>query len=107
MWDWAVWAALIVGGAAILGALALAAVRALQAWRDFKRARRHLFKALDSLAEAGERTADTVASLGETEELQASAARLRRSLAQLAILRSALDEARSTLGWLGVVLPRS
>jgi 3-deoxy-D-manno-octulosonic-acid transferase len=105
-WDWAVWGALAVGGLATLGALALLVVRVLQAWRDFKRMRRHLLKELDAVAAAGEAAADKAEALGETEELQASVGRLRRSLAQLALLREAIDDARTPVRLAAAFAPR-
>ena len=93
MWDWLVYAALIVGALAVLSGLALLAVRALQAWRSFKRLRRHVFRDLDGVAEKVEATLDKIAAASDTSELDASIARLRSSLAQLAVLREAVDEA--------------
>jgi hypothetical protein len=106
MWDWAVWGALIAGALAVLGGLALLVVRILQAWRDFKRGRRRLFRGLDELSAKGAATADAAAAAGGSEELQESLARLRGSLARLAVLRSALDEAESTFGRIAAFVPR-
>jgi hypothetical protein len=106
VWDWVVWGALSAGGLAGLVALVFLAVRVLQAWRDFKRMRRHVFRGLDRVSEAGERTAEKAAGLGETEELQASVGRLRRSLARLAILREAAGEAEAAAGRITAVVPR-
>ena len=106
MWNWLVYAALIAGVVAILGALALLAVRALQAWRSFKRLRRHLAKELDRLADLGEATADKVARATDTEELDRSLASLRASLAQLAVLREALDEVSDTVGSVTAFVPQ-
>ena len=93
MWDWPVYAALIVGALAVFGGVALLAVRALQAWRSFKRLRRHVFRDLDRVAEKVEATLDKIEAASDTSELDASIARLRSSLAQLAVLREAVDEA--------------
>jgi uncharacterized membrane protein YcjF (UPF0283 family) len=93
MWDWLVYAALIVGALAILGGLALLAVRVLQTWRSFRRLRRHVFRDLDRVAEKVEATLDKMEAAADTAELDASVARLRTSLAQLALLREAVDEA--------------
>src|SRR5581483_5043202 len=95
MWDWLVYAALIVGALAVAGALALLAVRVLRAWRDFKRVRRHIFRELDLVAEKAEATLDKIDSATDTGELDASLERLRGSLARLALLREAVDEATS------------
>jgi len=106
VWDWAVWGALIASALAVSGGFAFLVVRALQGWRDFKRTRRHLFKALDDLAAKGEAAADKAASLGDTEELEASVGRLRLSLAQLAVLREAVGEAQGVVGRVAAVMPR-
>jgi hypothetical protein len=105
-WNWAVWGALAVGGLAVLGALALLGLRGLQAWREFRRVRRGLLAQLDSLAAAGDRVAEKAAALGETEELQASVAQLQQSLAQLALLREAVDEVRSPIRLATALAPR-
>jgi hypothetical protein len=106
MWNWLIYAALGIGALAILGALALLAVRALQAWRSFKRLRRHVARELDRLADLGEATADKVARATDTEELDRSLASLRVSLAQLAVLREALDEVSDTIGSVTAFVPQ-
>jgi site-specific recombinase len=93
MWDWAVWGALIVAFVAGIAALALLVVRILQAWRDLKRTRRRSVRRLEQFAAKSEATAERLATAGDTVELQESLARLRDSLARLAVLRDALDEA--------------
>jgi hypothetical protein len=93
MWDWLVYAALIVASLAVVGGLALLAVRVLQAWRSFKRLRRHVFRDLDLVAEKVEATLDKIETASDTNELDASVASLRTSLARLALLREAVDEA--------------
>lgn len=93
MWDWLVYAALVVGVLATLGGLVLLVVRALQAWRSFKRLRRHVFKEIGRVTEKAESTVDTLESVSDTAELDRSLTRLRQSLAQLAVLRAAWDEA--------------
>jgi hypothetical protein len=95
MWDWLVYAALIVGALAFTGGLAALAVSALRAWRDFKRVRRHVFRELDLFAQKAEATLDKIDSVTDTEELDASLDSLRGSLARLALLREAVDEATS------------
>jgi len=107
VWDWAIWGALVVGGVAVAGSLGLLAVRALQAWRDFKRVRRHVFRALDDLAAAGERAAEAAAQTTDTTELERSLRRLQRALAQLAVLREAIDEVQGVFGFAAVFVPRS
>jgi len=95
MWDWLVYAALILGALAVLAGAGFCAVRALQAWRSFKRMRRHVFRDLDKMAETMEATLDKMEIASDTAELDASLARLRRSLARLALLREAWNEATS------------
>ena len=106
MYGWAVWIAFGVGGTAVLGALLALGIRLLQGWRDLKRVRRHLLKALAALNEKSELAGEKAATAGDTVELQKSLAKLRRSLAQLSVLREALDEARATFDYVGAVLPR-
>jgi hypothetical protein len=93
MWDWLVYAALIVASLALVCGLALLAVRVLQAWRSFKRLRRHVFRDLDLVAEKVEATLDKIETASDTNELDACVASLRTSLARLALLREAVDEA--------------
>jgi predicted nuclease with TOPRIM domain len=81
-------------------------LRALRAWRAFKRTRRQVVRQLDELMAKGEATAEKAESAGETAELQESVARLRVSLAELAVLRNALDEAQDTFGRVTAVMPR-
>jgi len=106
MWDWAVWGALILGGVAGAGALGLLAMRAREAWRAVKDERREVVARLDDLATAGETTADKVARAGDTRELQESLARLRVSLARLAVLRAAIGEAQDVVEHATALVPR-
>ena len=93
MWDWIVFGVLIASTLAVLGALANLAAHALLAWRSVRRARRHLAKELSGVAARIEAAAEKTARAGRTDELEASLARLRRSLARLVVLREAIDEA--------------
>jgi hypothetical protein len=106
MWDWAIWAALIFAASAGIGALALLAVRARDAWRSFNEARRTLLRGLDELAASAEAVAEKAATAGDTAGLDESLGRLRVTLARLAVLREALDEARVTFRPVTAVLPR-
>jgi len=106
MWDWAIWGALIAGFLCVMAALALLAVRVLQAWRVFKRVRRHLFDAIERLTERGTELAEGAAEAADFGEPLEHVARLRRSLARLAVLREAVSEAQSTLGRFAAVMPR-
>ncbi|HUJ55952.1 MAG TPA: hypothetical protein VLW49_08190 [Gaiellaceae bacterium] len=106
MWDWAVWASLAAAVLAVAGGVAFVAVRALQAWRDFKRVRRHVFKALDTLLARAEELAESAAAAADLTNVQPSLARLRVSLARLAVLRQAAGEAQETFGRIAAVVPR-
>jgi non-ribosomal peptide synthetase component F len=106
MWDWAIWGALILAGAAGIAALALLAVRAREAWREANDTRRDLVYRLRKFAAKAEATAESIASVGDTPELRQSLARLRVSLARLSVLREALDEARLTAGRATAIVPR-
>jgi len=104
--DWAVYAALIVGFLAVAGATAFLVVRLLQAWRAFKRLRRHLARELDRVADLGERTAEKAGRALDTSELDAGLRSLRFTLARFAVLRAAIDEATGTVGRFAAVYPR-
>ncbi|HEY2309508.1 MAG TPA: hypothetical protein VGH46_00125 [Gaiellaceae bacterium] len=106
MWDWAIWAALILVAVAGMAALVLLAVRVRDAWRGFDETRRTMIRGLDALAANAEAVAEKAAVAGDFAELEESVGRLRVSLAQLAVLRSALDEARVTFGPIAAFVPR-
>ena len=93
MWNWALYGALIAAALLVVGAFALLVVRVLQGWRDVKRLRRHVFRDLDRLFERVETFAEKAANIADTSRLETSFGRLRRSLARLATLRAAFDEA--------------
>jgi hypothetical protein len=103
--DWTIWTALGVGALAVLAALGFLGIRLLQGWRVFKRFRRHLGNELDRLAHAAEDTAQAAARATDTAELHQSLGRLRVTLARLAVLREALDEATEAVGRFAAVYP--
>ena len=105
MWDWVIWSALIAGVIAAISGLLHLAIRILQAWRDFKRTRRHLVRALDRLTESAELAAGK-AEAADSVELQQSLRRLQRSLAQLHVLRTAAEEAQATFEGITGIVPR-
>jgi hypothetical protein len=105
MWDWAIWAALILGGVAGIAATASVVTRTLAAWRHADETRGEAVRRLDEFAAKAEVTADRIAVAGDTVELQESLGRLRVSLARLAVLRAALAEARLTFRPLTAVVP--
>jgi hypothetical protein len=106
MWDWGIWAALILVAVAGIAALVLLALRVRDAWRSFDETRRTMICGLDTLAANAEAVADKAAVAGDFAQLEASLARLRVSLARLAVLRAALDEARVTFRPVTAFLPR-
>jgi predicted nuclease with TOPRIM domain len=107
MWDWAIWAALIVGTLAGIAAFTLLAVRSLNAWRAFKETSRGVVGRLDEFAAEAQAVADKLAATAvDTAELQQSLERLRVSLARLAVLRAAIDEADALVGRVIAVAPR-
>ncbi|HEU5243605.1 MAG TPA: hypothetical protein VFU33_04320 [Gaiellaceae bacterium] len=107
MWDWAIWAALILVVAAGTASLTLLARRSLTAWRAFKDVGPEILHGLDGFTAKAEAVADKVAAAGDaTVEVQESLGRLRISLARLAVLRDALDEADQMLGSVAAAFPR-
>jgi hypothetical protein len=106
MWDWAIWAALVLGALAGIAALTLLFMRVREALRALRNTRRDVVGRLDELAASAGATADKVGAAGDTAELQQSLGRLRVSLARLAVLRGALDEADDTFGRVFAIVPR-
>ena len=106
MGDWAIWAALIVVVLAGIAALVLFVVRARQAWRDARDTPRKSCAGSMSSRTRPRRLAEKIAATSNsTAELEGSVERLRVSLAQLAVLRAALDEATGTVGRVTAYLP--
>ena len=105
VWNWAIYGALLVGFLAGAGALALLVVRALEAWRAFKRLRRGIGRELERLADLGEATADKLGTATDTAKVEESLSRLRVDLARFALLRQALDEAQDTFRRLAWIYP--
>jgi hypothetical protein len=103
---WTIWIALTVGGLAVLAALGFLGVRLLQGWRTLKRFRRDLGKEMNGLADALERTSQATARASDRSRLDEARGRLRITLARVAILREALDEATGVFGRLTVFYPR-
>jgi hypothetical protein len=106
MWDWAIWAALILVAVAGIAALGLLGVRARDAWRSFEETRRSMVRGLDELAASAEAVAEKAAAAEDTAELEETLGRLRVTLARLAVLRAALDEAEVTFRPITAVVPR-
>ena len=107
MADWAIRAALIVLVLAGIAALALLLVRVRQARLDAGERTPDVLRRLDEFSHRAEAAAERIAATGDSAvELEGSVERLRASLAQLAVLRAALDEATGTVGRVTAYLPR-
>ena len=104
--NWAIWAALSIGLAAVAASAGFLVVRALQAWRTLKRFRRHLSRGLADLAASAEHTGVVVERVSDQQELESSLGRLRLGLAQLNVLRAAVDEVSASLSRITAVYPR-
>jgi hypothetical protein len=87
-----------------IAGLALVGVRALEAFRAFRSVSERTGTALRDLSAKAELTAATAEKAADTSELQESVARLRGALAQLAVLKAALEKADQQLGWVRVLL---
>jgi hypothetical protein len=102
----AAYAAAVFALVAVLGSAVFLGVRALSAWRSFRRFTAAAGQAVESLlrsAEAAEAHA-TAAGAG-AERLAAATARLQTSLVRLSLLQSATGEFRATLARLRGVVP--
>jgi hypothetical protein len=104
--DWTIYGALILGVLAVtVGAVRLF-VRMREMWRSLKRLRRNLAGELERLATVAEATSAAAERAGDQERLNESLGRLRVSIAQLAVLRAAFDEATDAFGRFTAVVPR-
>jgi hypothetical protein len=106
MWDWAIWGSLIVVFLAGVAALALVVVRSRAAWHDVRYTGRDTVRRLDDLTVKVEATADRLEAAGDTAALQESVGRLRVSLAELAVLRDALDDVHLSVAGVAAAVPR-
>ncbi len=104
MWDWAVWGALAVAICSGIAGIVLVFVRVRELVRRVKSVSSRAAKSLGAVTAKAELTATKAEEAGDTAELQASVARLRGGLAQLAILRAALARADEQLAWVRVLL---
>ena len=102
-----IWASLAVAVVVAGAALARFAILALRGWRDLKRSRRALFAELDRVAEAADAVGVRAQALGTgSDRLTRSLARLRESRRRLAVLHSAVDEAKDAVAVVTWVIPR-
>src|SRR5262245_13196073 len=107
MWDWAIWAALILVAVAGTASLTLLVQRSLNAWRAFRDVGGETLRRLDDFTAKAEEVADKIAAADDgTVEVQESLGRLRASLARLAVLREAIDEADHLFGGVAAAVPR-
>ena len=104
MWDWAVLGALAVAICSGIAGSALLVVRVLDAVRGLKRVRAGFVDRLGAVAAKAELTATKAESAGDTRELQETVIRLRRSLAQLAVLRAGVARVEQEFSWVRVLL---
>ena len=104
MWDWVVWGALVVAICSGIAGIVLVVVRVVEAARNAKTARVRVADRLSAISRKAELAATKAESAGDTQELQESIARLRGSLAQLAILRAAIAEFERQFAWVLVLL---
>jgi len=83
-----------------VGSIAVAAVRGLRTYRLAKRVSGTASAALDEVMRKGEVAEAQAAALsGKSALLESSIAHLQESLAELAVLRAAFANARSTLSF--------
>ena len=82
-------------------------LRARELFRDVKRGGRTLAQSLDDVSERLERMSERAESIGTTAQpMEPSVARLRTSLTELAVLRSALQDVQDAAGRVTAVYPR-
>ena len=98
---------LLVFAVAALTGLALAAVRALAAWRALKSFKRTTGEGMLRTAELIEKLeARTAASAGRAERLARARAQLQQSLAEAAVIGEAADEVWTLVQRARLVVPR-
>lgn len=102
-----VWIALVLLVAAMVWSGVHVFTRALAFWRTFKAFGRSMDETLRGLEASAARLTDNTATFGsDLPKLEAKLARLRADLARLAVLRTAVTDARESLGWILAVYPR-
>ena len=106
MWTGIYLAALAVFLVAVVGGAAFVTVRALRFLRALKAVRRAIFDGLERVADAADRVAERAAGLTADDALPQTVARLRRTSAQLAVLRAALAEVQDSIAAVTVWYPR-
>ena len=104
MWDWAVWGALVVAICSGVTAMVLVLRRTRDAVRSVKSVQSRAVASLRALETKAELAAAKAERAGDTRELEESVARLRGSIAQLAILRAALADVGEKFAWIRPLL---
>jgi hypothetical protein len=105
VWDWVVWGALAVAICSGIAGLVVLFNSARVAFRHAKRVRAQAVESLGTLAAKAEVAAAKAERAGDgTRELEASVARLRGSIAQLGVLKAALEDVDRQFGWMRVLL---
>jgi hypothetical protein len=101
------WFSLLFLVVAIIGSAAVAFVRGRTLWRTIRLVGGKLTESLEAV-ERSAASAETraVALADGSERLEASLARLEKSLAQLAVLRGAVDELRAGMKGARGAVPR-
>jgi biopolymer transport protein ExbB/TolQ len=99
-----VWIALLVGLVAIVASIVLVVVRAIELWRTIRASGSTLAAGMDELG----RRADALAAREgpQFKRLEPELERLRRSSAQLAVLRNAINRVRDQASSALVLYPR-
>ncbi|MFL5953697.1 MAG: hypothetical protein ACJ76I_06285 [Gaiellaceae bacterium] len=94
------WICLLFLVVAVAGSVTFAAVRGLRVWRAFRRLTDAVSGATGDVMRRGEAAEEHAVALTEkSQRLSAATAHLQRSLSELAILRSAFANARSSLSF--------
>ena len=92
---------------ALAGSLAVLTRKGLRMWRSFRTFSSSMEQALAAVdAAATEAEAHATAFTAATERLERARTRLAASLAELAVLRAAVDEVRSSIRRVTFLVPR-
>jgi hypothetical protein len=106
MWTGIYLAALVIFLLAVIGGAGFVGVRALRFFRALKAVRRAIFDGLERVADAADHAAERAAELSADDALPQALVRLRRTTAQLAVLRAALAEVQDSITAVTVWYPR-
>jgi hypothetical protein len=104
VWDWLVWGALVVAICSGIVGVVVLFRRVRDTLKNGRRVYSRAAESIDALAAKAELAATRAERAGDARELQESVARLRGSIAQLAVLGAALGEADELFGWMRVFL---